>query len=89
MEMTVYVIMLCAFALSVAAVALYFLFTKNRRVRVEELTDILNTGVAKRSEMQVKNDAVMQLKNEIAESGAVKCVKLDDGRVRVSIRVVV
>jgi hypothetical protein len=60
----------------------------SKTFRVKELSDTFypNKG---RSETQISNDAVMQLKNEIASSGAVKYKELENGNVKVSIKVIV
>ena len=56
--------------------------------KIAELSDVF-TPSSNRSDKKVLQDAVMQLQNEIAGSGAVKHETLDDGTVRVSIKVVV
>ena len=58
-----------------------------KKVNVIEVSDVLNTSV-KRSDKQVLQDGLMQLKNEIAATGAVKQEKLADGNIRVSLKVV-
>ena len=82
-------------AIVVAIAAAYGCYHLGRRsvkppptLNVVELSDVLNTNV-RRTPRQVLQDGVMQLKNEIAASGAVTQEKLDDGNIRVSIKVVV
>ena len=58
-----------------------------RSVKVITLTDVLKSNI-RRSEKQVLQDGVMQLKDSIAASGAVIQEKLDDGNIKVSLRVV-
>ena len=57
-------------------------------VNVVELSDTMKAN-AKRTGKQVLQDGVMQLKNEIAASGAVSQEKLGDGNIRVTLKVVV
>jgi hypothetical protein len=42
----------------------------------------------KRTDVQIATDAVMQLQNEIANSGALKMEKLPNGDIRVKLKVV-
>ena len=75
-----------AAALGFAMFGVGFLMGRRPDSDVLELTDTLKPGV-KRSNYQVLQDGVMQLKNEIALSGAVKRETLEDGTIRVSIKV--
>ena len=59
-----------------------------KKVNVIEVSDVLNSNV-NRSEKQVLGDGLMQLKNEIAATGAVKRETLADGNIKVSLKVVV
>ena len=56
--------------------------------KIMELSDVF-TPSPNRSDKRILQDAVMQLQNEIADSGAVKHEALADGKVRVSMKVVV
>ena len=57
-------------------------------VNVVELSDVLKPGVY-RTDRQKLQDGVLQLKNEIAASGAVRQRLLENGDMEVSIKVVV
>ena len=59
-----------------------------KRKKIVELSDVLLYNPS-RTQTQFVQDAVMQLKNEIAKSGAVKIDKMSDGNYKVSIKVVV
>ena len=60
----------------------------HNRARTVELSDVLKANI-KRSGRQVLQDGVMQLKNEIAASGAVRQETLENGDIRVTLKVVV
>lgn len=75
----------CALAMVVIA---FYAGRLSAKRKIVELSDVLKTGANTRSDKMIRQDAVMQLKNEIAESGALKCEKLGDGSMRVRIRVV-
>jgi hypothetical protein len=53
---------------------------------IVELTDVFKPNPS-RSPHQLKQDAIMQLKNEIAKSGAGKYKKIEDGMYEVKIKV--
>jgi len=59
-----------------------------KRKKTVELSDVLAYNPS-RTQTQFVQDAVMQLKNEIANSGAVKIDKMSDGNYKVSIKVVI
>ena len=56
--------------------------------KIVELSDIFRPSASRTGKNMMK-DAVLQLQNEIAESGAVKKEELENGEVVVSIKVVV
>jgi len=68
---------------------LYRLGYRLKNVNYVELSDVLKKPAEKRSDVQIDNDAVMRLKNEIANSGAIKKMPLENGDIHVSIKVVV
>jgi len=57
-------------------------------VRTKTLTDVMKVNKYRTKKQQLQ-DAVMQLKNEIADSGAIQILDFEDDTIGVSIRVVV
>ena len=80
---TVIIIAACAF---ISGCMLFISGWRMAKSSVVEFSDVLKAN-AKRSDIQVMQDAIMQLKNEIAESGAIKKEKLENGDIKVSIKV--
>ena len=61
---------------------------KRKKIRTMILHDIFVPN-DNRSQSQLLQDAVMQLKNEIANSGALKIEGCDDGKFMVTLEVVI
>ena len=76
-------------ALVAAAVAFILGYLSGRTsVKTKFLSDVMKVK-ENRSKKRLTQDAVLQLQNEIADSGAVQILDLEDGTMEVSIRVVV
>jgi len=61
----------------------------SKSVKVVTLHDILKSKETYRSETQKLQDGVMQLKNEIANSNAMKIEELESGDYNITLKVVI
>ena len=78
------------FVILIAGLAVGFFFGRiSKELNVVELSDVLGKSAANRTDKQTHQDGVMQLKNEIASSGAIRLKRLENGETWVSIKVVV